>query len=72
MNTNTSSQVIRQVIRLNRRLGRVTINGEEFGRWTGANRWMAEDCVHDLLSKSKDTYGRPVDRTCPDIRFRYR
>lgn len=56
----------REVIRLNRRLGRVTINGREIGRWSGANRYLAEEHVRDLLSETHDTYGRRVDRTCPD------
>lgn len=63
---NNEMEPIKQTIRLNRKLGRVTINGKEVGRWTGHNRYMAEEHVQELLSEQTDTFGRPVDRVCPD------
>jgi hypothetical protein len=56
----------RQVVRLNRRLGRVTLDGEEYGRWSG-QPWLAEEAARDLVAATHDTYGAPVVRYCPDL-----
>jgi hypothetical protein len=54
-----------QIIRLNRRLRRVTLDGREYGRW--ATLPEAVEAVSALLAETTDTHGRPVARTCPDL-----